>query len=338
MTSTPNLVAHSHTSAPSSQITSILRATATSSFAVVPATQAFHLPPTPLTSFLSVAADSEQVAGAVLAGYDEAFLDTTFLDTTTSPSSPSLLAITNAATIAARAALADSLVSPSTAVPAAVALAASAIPEIPADDEEANNLFHCFFENGECPEVLESVQQEKDNSLSRLNHSPSFYHPLQTPPNYFVNVFSPSRSQPFVVVSGNVYGGFDDVEGFLEEHEKGRAHVQLQPSALEATIHRLLSTYLNSTGGTVQYHTALDTGVAPMAGSHPTFYEVVEGVTDTPMWTEPNWETQGLAVFMDGEGWSYGEPFYLAGGLLLLAGSVLFGKALVARLRKSKQL
>jgi len=163
---------------------------------------------------------------------------------------------------------------------------------------------------------------------------PSRYQALGTPPNYYVNVYSPSQSQPYVVVELKAYGAYADGSGYRNAAGEGRAYVQLQPSALEASIRMLVEEWIGN--GTAFYHNAVDRGVVPRNDSYPGYFDLVPGVTDTVLWTEPNWNDIGVTVFLDGSDFSYGAGALLALGVAAVVAAFGGSKRLVRKMKKDK--
>ena len=138
-----------------------------------------------------------------------------------------------------------------------------------------------------------------------------------------------------------MYGRYEDVEEF----EKGRGgegegkgkntnFVGVQPSELETAVKGLVQKYFNGTDGFVEYHPATDESL--VAQQKIGLWDVSDG--DSELWTEPNWNDLGFAVFNDsGEEAGVGLAMNIIGtaaGLASLAGA--WGLAL--KLGKDKQL
>jgi nicastrin len=326
-----------HDTDASSQLESILAATqvGSSSRGVTPATLSrSNLPPTPLTSFVNTSPSPSTVSGAVLSGYDSAFVgdayhsggfsDVAIFDN-----------IAAAATIAARAAVADALVKDGvTTVTQAVAAADTAVADITADDETLRTLYDCFVSDGNCQYLQTAVEAAKQTFKDRYGFPLSYYKPLGSPPNYYVDVYATSLSQPYVIVENGVYGAYSDADAYAKAANERRAYIGLQPSQLEVG----LQYFLNEHVGNGNFHNAVDRGVTPKNDTKPAFWELVDDVTDTPLWTEPNWASLDVVVFMDGDGWEYGEAGFVTMGILLLLGVLLGTRVAISKMKKDKVL
>ena len=279
----------------------ILRSLTSNGFGVE-ASSRDGLPPTPLTSLLEKAADPSSVSGSVLSGYDDEYSDPylrTRHDNVTRLGSYASVAA--AATLAARAALADA-VADEMGVEAAVSWAASVVGDIGEDDEEFKAVADCLFvSGGSCELVREAVAEANAKSVEATGYG-LYSRSFPSPPSYFVSVYDMYNSQPYVVVNGKVYGRYEDVEEF----EKGRGgegegkgkntnFVGVQPSELETAVKGMLQKYFNGTDGFVEYHPATDESLE--AQRKMGLWEVSEG--DSELWTEPNWNDLGFAIFND---------------------------------------
>ena len=129
------------------------------------------LPPTPLTSLLEKASDPASVSGSVLSGYDASYSDPylrTRHDNLTRLESYSSVAA--AATLAARAALADAAAD-DMGVEGAASWAASVVGDIEADDEEFVAVADCLFvSGGRCELVQEAVAEANKESVDATGY------------------------------------------------------------------------------------------------------------------------------------------------------------------------
>ncbi|GMH87705.1 hypothetical protein TrST_g3097 [Triparma strigata] len=276
-----------------SQIDYILQSLTTNNFSVQGSSQD-TLPTTPLTSLISTHSNPDSVTGVVLSAYDSGYTDPNRYTRFDTYEKINLEAIAAAATLAARAALADAVSSViEGGVDAAVSWAEAKIPEISVDDELLVELSTCFFESGsQCDLVKTSVASATADAIDATGYS-IYSAGLGSPPNYYVGVYSSFYSQPYVVVDGRAMGGTEDVEAFQSSSSN---FIGVQASELELTLKYLLASYLNTTA---HFHPAVDTDLTPESDANLDMWVVGDG--DTPLWTEPNWDSEvGLAVFNAG--------------------------------------
>ncbi|GMI52929.1 hypothetical protein TeGR_g3532 [Tetraparma gracilis] len=232
----------------------------------------------------------------------------------------SLASVAAAATISARALVADALVSPETPPAAAASLAAAAIPSISADDPTAQKLFECFMADFSCDIVRDAVAADQARSVARLGWAASYYPGLgRSPPNYYTGVYSQAEGQPYAVVGGRVYGGYADPAGWAAADAP---YLNVHGSALEVAVRELLSGYLNHTA---HFHPALDRGFEARNGTGTGLFDVDENA-GTPMFAEPNWADPGVVVFRDGEGWEFGEAGWWVAGLAVAGLAGFWGR------------
>ncbi|GMI18490.1 hypothetical protein TrLO_g14655 [Triparma laevis f. longispina] len=299
----------------SSGLDYILRSLTTTNTFSVSSSSSSSLPPTPLTSLISKSSSS--VTGAVLSGYDEAYVDENHYTRFDTDANVDLNAIAAAATLSARAVLAEAVRETiEGGVDAAIEWAEGIVPEINENDEDLLTLSNCFFTQGsECDILKSSVAAARDSAISSTGYS-IYSSPLGTPPNYYVNVYSSFNSQPYVVMNGGIYGATEDITTFESSTEN---FIGLQASELEITLKALLTTYLNNTA---HFHPAIDTALTAKVDESTSMWNVADG--DTPLWTEPNWGSDvALAVF--NAGGDENKTVFLDVLSVLIFGGVLVG-------------
>jgi nicastrin len=334
----------------------VLKYSGTSYFSVAAATSsnnndnAYSYPPTPLTSLLQLSGGA--VGGAVLTGYDYAFLSSVPYHShrdSASMSKVNLKSIAAAATIVARGILAAAYDDGSYDYATAATYAKSTIEELADDDEVLVELADCLLYNGECDMLKKYSSVEVQNDRIRTGVNVGSPNPLGTPPNYYVGVYNRLYGQPFVQVGDQYYGAYNG-----EDYgNKNSDVIHMLPELLETAIHGLLNDFLGKgssdangvfdecktvsncanvdycsaygdratcTGGGVcvcaraQYHVALDEAILP-AENKPAGYFVVDedDAGVSAMYTEPFWSNSvGVRVYRDA-GW-------LPGFLTLAAG------------------
>jgi nicastrin len=236
--------------------------TAADDYGVIP------LPPTPLTSLLSVSGNA--VGGAVISGYDDAFVaDGKFrshLDSTQQRERDgediSLEALVNAAIIMARAAVAVAYDDGSgnsdaaTAVQFANNLIASDV--IDENDSTAQSLYKCLFVDGNCEFLSIYAKVKYVNDVKRTGVDLGSPTMLGNPPSYYVSIYYPYLNQASVQVGGQWFGAYDptqereQTEGststttatYPAYGESKNDVILMNPSGLEAALHGLLNDFL----------------------------------------------------------------------------------------------
>jgi len=336
----------------------------------VTAASAGSLPPTPLTSLVSISG----VGGVVIAGYDDAFADGSFylshMDSTEIVTI-NLEAVAKAATLVARTALAaaygDNYYAGS---------AADTIAELESDDETLTELANCLFTNGNCKMLQNYANMERLNTQDESGVDVGTGRSLGKPPNYYPSVFiSRGEGQAFVQLDGVVYGAYT---GEKEYGSNSNDLFLLQPNTLTMSLHGLLNDYLgrggsDSNGDTPEelqtcqkpsdcssitycsnagdkavctgsnycvcsrahYHIALDQAIIPSPNNSTGYFMVSDDDDGTSlMYTEPNWDNDiGVQVYRATEGSANWTLFIGAAATISCISATLF---MNRRLRKEK--
>eukprot|EP00934_Nitzschia_sp_Nitz4_P002391 Nitzschia sp. Nitz4//scaffold20_size174350//62996//65293//NITZ4_002094-RA/size174350-processed-gene-0.20-mRNA-1//1//CDS//3329541785//2386//frame0 len=285
----------------------------------------YPYPPTPLASLQSLTEGN--YGGAVLTGYDYAF--------TLRPPYQSHMnwvdfmdmnykAISSAATMLARTALAAAYDDGSNDYETAAEYAANVIPELSYNDDLLLALGNCLLSNGACDLLQNYANMEAKNERKRTGFDIESGESLGKTPNYYVGVYKMDYGQPFVRVGDNYYGAYNGEEyGNNKQDAFGMQPRQL-PQAIRGMLHDFLgrgSSVSNLRSCKVQsdcqgvaycdaegdvptcaghskvcvctrafYHIALDEAIEPAANNATGFFEASDydaGVS--PVWTEPYW-------------------------------------------------
>ena len=310
------------------------------------------LPPTPLTSLLSIT--NGKTGGAVLTGYGETFSgyyhshrDTTWDQTI------DMNAIATAATLLARAAVAAAYDSGSLDSQSAAAYALKMVPELSSGDETLTGLQNCLFYDGNCELLRNYVKAEQANDKLRTGLDLGVGVALGSPPNYYVSVYDVNNGQPFVQVDSAWYGAYTGSNYGKKETDT----FAIRPTMLEMSIRGMLNDFLGRTsvaltnckstsdcskvdyciesaavctGGKIcvcsqaHYHIALDEALfASPNNSTGLFLINATEAGVSAMYTEPNWSNDvGIRVYRDTED--------RAGIATLLAGLSLAGVCMLS--------
>lgn len=303
------------------------------------------LPPTPLTSLLSISAG--QIGGAVLTGFDDAFVaDGTYRSHRDSVSERqrvgsyeiSLEALVNAATILARTAIAVAYDDGSQDAESAVEFANGLIAQLEEQDSTAQSLYDCLFVDGNCEFMSSYAKVEYANEVKR--YGKDFLGPssmMGSPPNYYVSIFHPYYGQPFVQVGSSWYGAYDPTqtppEGSSASYpEYGKSKydsILIKPTGLEQSIHGMLNDFLGRPSGqelktcstsqdchsdNVNYCSADYLEYATCSGGHVCvcsrahYHTALDEALEAP----PNEATAKFNLTLDDEGLSalYTEPYW----------------------------
>lgn len=309
------------------------------------------LPPTPLTSLLSITKGI--TGGAVLTGYEQTFSgyyhshrDTTWDQTI------DMDAIATAATVLARAAVAAAYDSGNFDSESAAAYALTVIPELSSGDETLTSLQNCLFYDGNCELLRRYAKAEQANDKLRTGLDLGVGVSLGSPPNYYVSVYDVNNGQPFVQVGDAWYGAYTGSNYGKKETDT----FAIRPTMLEMSIKGMLNDFLGRTsvaltncksssdcskvdyciestavctGGKIcvctqaHYHIALDEGLVASPNNSTGLFLVNETETLSAMYTEPNWASDvGVRVYRDAED--------RAGIATLLAGLALAGVCMLS--------
>jgi nicastrin len=225
----------------------VLQSSATNKFSVSSSSASYNkntgypYPPTPLNSLLQLS--DGYVGGAVLSGYDSAFVSRALYHSHLDSSqyhSFNLDAIAASATILARAALAAAYDDGSLDYESAALYAANLIPQLASDDETMGKLYNCLFVDGQCDYLSNYASVERANELDRtgVDYGPGY--PLGTPPNYYVSVSDWSYGQPFAQVGGDLFGAYNG-NNFGKRNTDA---VVMRPRVLSQSIRGLLNDFL----------------------------------------------------------------------------------------------
>jgi len=286
------------------------------------------IPPSPLAS-MQYFSDGD-VGGAVLTGYDDAFIQgagySSHFDTD-SLISIDKDAIAQSAILLAKTAIAlaydDGDEDYETAANYASDLVAQDV--ISPDDDQFKTLYRCLFLDGNCDTVSRHSAIERNNisGNSRRNDlgTPA---PLGTPPSYYVSVLDLYNGLPAVRVGGIAYAAYNGTA-----FDPADDAILMRPAALEMTLVGLLnealgdvidappscktaldcrsvSTCRSTCAGSgkcvcskAHYHLALDEAIQPALMKAPMFYTIAEDEEGiTPIYTEVNWSPDvGVKVF-----------------------------------------
>lgn len=298
----------------------------------------YPYPPSPLNSLMSVTGGNK--GGAVLTGYDYAF--------TKRPPYQSHLnwiqnqdmdlnSIASAATILARTALAAAYDNGGYDYSTASYYAKNAISELAADNEMLVELADCLFVDGNCKLLSKYAAMDAANENARTGFDIGTGQALGKPPNYYVNVYSGDRGQPFVRVGSKVYGAYDGSDYGKDSKDA----IGMQPKLLQQALRNLLSTFLgkgsmvDSSGNEASargcssssdcsavsycstdadsaicsaqkvcvcsrafYHIALDEALDPSPNNKTGFFDFASGEAGvSPLWAEPFWWNVGVKMF-----------------------------------------
>jgi nicastrin len=200
------------------------------------------IPPTPLQSLIKLSEGA--VGGAVLSGYDEAFVDASYYHSHLDSNATrpvNLNSVAMAATVLARAAVASAYDNGEGDAESAAQFAANLIPDLSTDDETFLALADCLLTNGNCDLLLSYGKMERINNEYVTGVDLGLGIPLGTPPNYYPSVYDASNGQGFVQVGTKRYGSYTGDE----EYGKAKADTfLLRPSLLEMSIHGMLDDFL----------------------------------------------------------------------------------------------
>jgi len=213
------------------------------------------LPPTPLSSLVQLSGSS--VGGAVLTGYDDAFVANSLyhshLDSTGKFQSIDKDAIASAATLLARSAVAAAYQNANAEVDAATAAeyALGILPNaVSSTSETFETLYNCLFVDGNCETFLTHGTVERTNDALRTNSDLGMGVPLGAPPSYYTSIYDSSNGQAFVRASGRYYGSLiagekgKDGEVIPKYGEDENDAFLVRPTLLEMSIFGLLNDYL----------------------------------------------------------------------------------------------
>ena len=211
------------------------------------------IPPSPLQSL--VALSEGAVGGAVLAGYDDAFVDESRyhsnLDSNTTRSI-NMDAVAMAATVLARAAIASAYDGGNGDAENAAQYAVNIVPELKADDQTLLDLANCLLVDGNCDVFLKFAGTESQTTDDATGVSLGIGTLLGTPPTYYPSVYNYYNSQGFVYLGQELYGAY---AGDKEYGAKDSDTFLIQPTVLEMSISGLLNDFLgrgsSSSDGTV---------------------------------------------------------------------------------------
>mmetsp|Transcript_23021 Transcript_23021/g.35521 ORF Transcript_23021/g.35521 Transcript_23021/m.35521 type:complete len:792 (+) Transcript_23021:129-2504(+) len=329
------------------------------------------IPPSPLTSLLKLSEGA--VGGAVLTGYDSAYIDPNYqshLDRN-DVTRMDLDSIAATATILARSAVAIAYDGGDEDYEAASEYAKNTVQELNVDDETLLALSDCLFTDGKCDFWEKYTKVEKDNQYEHSGVSMLGDMSLGSPPNYYVNVYDLSNGQGFIRVNNQYYGAYDGEDFGKDKDDK----VILLPTGLEAGIHGILNDFLGRgsvsnpeefrscstsddcdgvpycsagssdhavcTGGGVcvcsraHFHTALDEGITPAANkSTGHFVPKDDESAESALYTEPYWSSDvGVKVYRDGGDFGY---WALLSGFLCATGFVGASFSIKSKLKKEK--
>ena len=330
------------------------------------------VPPSPLTSLLKLSEGA--VGGAVLTGYDSAYVDPNYqshLDRNdVTPMDLDSIAAT--ATILARSAVAIAYDGGDEDYETASEYAKNIVQELDGDDETLLSISDCLFTDGKCDfwrkytEV--ELNNQYENSGVRMSGDVSS---LGSPPNYFVNVYDPSNGQAFVRVNKQNYGSYNG-EDFGKDKDDT---VVLLPSALEAGIHGILNDFLGKgsvssteelrscstsndcdgisycsmgssdhsvcTGSGVcvcaraHFHTALDEGITPAVNNKTgRFVSKDDESAESALYTEPYWSSD-VGMKVYRDGGDFGY-WALLSGFACATGFVSASVFIKSKLKKEK--
>lgn len=318
------------------------------------------VPPTPLTSLLSLGAGG----GAVLTGYAGTFNPEAHYGShrnSVSYQDMNLEAIATAATTLARAAIAAAYDGGNLDSDTASAYALTVLPDsLAADDETLVELAHCLYIQGNCPLLLRYAKAEALTESKKTGLSISAGSALGSPPNYYTSVYTYQNGQPFVTIDGRVYGNY---KGDKYGENSGDAF-GVQTSMLEMAIRGLLNDYVGrpvsaamksckktSDCSNVEYcntNQAVCTGgrqcVCRQAHFHLALDEALESTNYTghfkvandneglsALYTEPYWAADvGVKVYRDSDAGSIAAIVFGSAMLAVsIVGTILLKKTMV---------
>jgi len=329
------------------------------------------IPPTPLTSLLSLSEGS--VGGAVLTGYGTTFnkkayfwshMDSAFLLTMNRN------AIATAATVLARAALAAAYDDGSLDYETAAAYAAEVIPSLRPTNETLLELADCLYVSQRCKLFSKFARVEAANEKARTGLDLGVGEAsVSSPPDYYVSVFNMVYGQPFVQVDNARFGAYDgDKYG-----EKETDVVASRPMFLEMAVKGLLNDFLGRSGSDSDdklvscrsssacssvdycgdapavctgnhvcvcdrshYHVALDEAIEAAANNATGFFVPVEDEEQvSAVYAEPNWSPSvGVRIYRSSGGRD--GLIVLLFGLGIAGISVLASLMLRFQLKKQK--
>ena len=200
------------------------------------------IPPTPLQSLIKLSEGA--VGGAVLAGYDEAFVDASYYHSHRDANATRIVnldSVAMAATVLARAAVASAYDNGEGDAEGAAQYAANLIPNLSTDDETFLTLANCLLADGNCDLLLSYGKIERINNAHVTGVDLNMGVPLRNPPNYYPSIYDADNGQGFVQVGTKRYGSYTGDE------EYGKANTDtflLRPSLLETSIHGMLDDFL----------------------------------------------------------------------------------------------
>lgn len=329
----------------------------------VAASSAGALPPTPLSSLVSLSGGN--VGGMVLTGYDDAYATkSNYLShkDTAASGNINLEAIAKAATIIARAALVSAYGDNYDGS------AMNTIPDLDADDEDFKKAANCFFEDGNCDLLTNFAKMERGNMRVTHDADLGIGPSLGKPPQYYPSVLDSRNGQPFVQVDGKSYGAYNGDKTYGENKDD---KFLVRPNLLSMSLYGLLNDYLGRggleasgdsnlkkcqsssecskvscssgidpavcTGSKVcvcpraHYHLALDEGlVASPNNSTGVFIPSDDDDDISPMYTEPYWSNDiGVHVYRasgSSASWTLGVGFVTAAGCV--AASIFLNRSL----------
>lgn len=228
-------------------LSKVLQSSGTNKFSVTASSASYNknygypYPPTPLIPLLQLS--DGYVGGAVLTGYDSAFVSRALYHSHLDSSqyqSFNLDSIAAAATLVARAALAAAYDDGSMDYESSALYAANLIPQLASDDETLGKLYNCLFVDGQCDYLSNYASVERANEQDRTGVDYGAGYPLGTPPNYYVGVSDWSYGQPFAQVGGDLYGAYNG----NNYGKRNSDAVVMRPRMLSQSIRGLLNDFL----------------------------------------------------------------------------------------------
>mmetsp|Transcript_1618 Transcript_1618/g.2670 ORF Transcript_1618/g.2670 Transcript_1618/m.2670 type:complete len:883 (-) Transcript_1618:55-2703(-) len=200
------------------------------------------IPPTPLQSLVKLSEGA--VGGAVLTGYDDAFVDASYYHSHLDSNATRIVnldSVAMAATVLARAAVASAYDNGEGDAESAAQYAANLVPILSTEDETFLALADCLLTDGNCDLLLSYGKMERINNEYVTGLDMGMGVPLGNPPNYYPSIYDASNGQGFVQVGTDVYGSYTG------DKEYGKAKTDrflLLPSLLEMSIHGMLDDFL----------------------------------------------------------------------------------------------
>jgi nicastrin len=223
-------------------LSNVLLASSTNDFSVSASDVAGqYYPPTPMTSLLHLSEGA--VGGAILAGYNDAFVATSYYHShrdSVKTKDMNMDAIASAATLLARAALAAAYDDGRYDSDTASSYAANLISELSSEDETLLALANCLYVDGSCEFLHEYARAEDLNEKKRSGLDLGIGVPFGTPPNYYVGVYNINYGQPFVQVGADRLGAYNGTD----YGKKSSDAFSIRPSLLEMGIRGMLNDFL----------------------------------------------------------------------------------------------